>query len=97
MKKFIAVIAAAFTTTTPAPSYQEKQAQAHAEWDAWNQEKQAKNEIRGLESWFIERNRTSNTQAWIDNNDRRLRSTYQWVNGVWKLVGYKNESCIIRK
>ncbi len=96
--KTIAAIIALFATPTPAiVSYQEKQKQAHAEWDAWNQAKTAQNEARGLESWFVERDRTSKTQANIDANDRRLRSTYQWVGGVWKCVGMKNESCIIRK
>ena len=96
--KTITAIIALFATPTPAVvSYQEKQAAAHAAYNAWYTENEAKNEALRLESWFQERNRTSNTQANIDANDRRLRSTYQWVGGVWKCVGYKNESCIIRK
>jgi hypothetical protein len=96
--KIAAIVIAAFATPTPAiEAYEARQAKAHAEWNAWNQEKQAKNEILGLESWFIERNRITGTQANIDTNDRIARSKFAWVAGEWKLVGYKSEACIIRK
>ena len=94
----VAAIAALFANPTPAlPSYQERQAAAHQAYNTWYAENEAKHEALRLESWFAETNRIANTQKNIDAHNKSARSIHTWVNGAWKCVGYKTESCIISK
>lgn len=95
--KTIAAIIAAFTPPHPHPSYQERQASAHAEYNAWYTENAALAEQLGLDSWHEERARIARVQKSIDANNKSARSVYCWCGGTWKRVGFKNESCIIRK
>ena len=98
MSNIVKAIIAAFATPTPAiVSYQERQAKAHAEYEAWYKAKEEKAEIARLESWFQETNRVSLCQANIDANEFRARAIYTWVDGTWKCIGRRNESCLIRK
>ena len=98
MKKFIALIAVIFAQPVDAAvAYQERQAKAHAEYDAWYTAKEEKAEVARLESWFQENNRVSLCQKNIDKNEYQARAIYTWVGGVWKCVGRRNESCLIRK
>lgn len=94
--KIIAAIIAAFATPTPAiVSYQERQAKAHAEYNAWYEANEAKHETLRLESWFTENNRVSGIQKDIDARNARTRAIYAWVAGEWKCVGRKDKSCIV--